>query len=289
MTSICPLCRIGSAGSAKPLFEKNGYRLLKCSRCSLVWVSNPPSARDLAKLYSFESGYHRQTALAASCNTIDQRAASEYRFISGLRHPARLLDIGCSVGSFLRQAQLHGWKTTGIELSPDTARIGRERYGLDIRVGTVEEQRIPDESFEIVTLWDVIEHMTDPFAALAMIRPWLTRDGLLILETPNIRGLFPHISYIVARRLDYWPHPEPPGHLFQFSKATITKALECAGFRLVSIADRRIPLSYSFGSWRTLAFSHKRLAYAIAFGPLAIIGPWLHCGDTIRVIASRAR
>jgi predicted TPR repeat methyltransferase len=75
----------------------------------------------------------------------------------------------------------------------------------------------------------------------------LKEGGLLALSTPNVDGLFPKASYQIGKRIDYWPHPEPPFHLYQFSKQTITALLERTGFRVVEMQDRRIPIGYTYG------------------------------------------
>ncbi len=286
MPTTCPLCNLDRAS---PLFEKQGYTLVRCANCELVWVANPPSTDAIIKLYSFESGYHKVVDTHPTTSPVSNRAFNEYRSISHLRTPGRLLDIGCSSGAFLSVAQANGWAVTGIELSADTARLAREQKGLDVRVGTVFDQEFEEASLDVITLWDVIEHMPQPGAALERIRHWLKDDGMVVLETPNIGGLFPRVSYRFARMLNYWPHPEPPGHLFQFSKSTMERLLNKAGYSVMSITDHRIPLAYSFGTIRTLLGLPKRLAYAMAFAPLAAIGPWVGAGDTIRVIARKSK
>jgi 2-polyprenyl-3-methyl-5-hydroxy-6-metoxy-1,4-benzoquinol methylase len=80
--------------------------------------------------------------------------------------PGRLLDIGCSYGAFMVAAQQQGWETMGVELSEKTARYAREQRGLNVFTGFVEEAHFPDAHFQLISLWDVIEHFEDPIRTL---------------------------------------------------------------------------------------------------------------------------
>jgi hypothetical protein len=88
----------------------------------------------------------------------------------------------------------------------------------------------------------------------------------------------------LARLVGHWPHPEPSYHLVQFSKRTLERILVHVGFDVVELADERIPLGYSF---RDASRSLRRLLYAAAFAPLALVGPLLRAGDSMVVIARK--
>lgn len=282
-------CIICGHNDHEHVFTKEGFDLVRCCSCHLVFVLKQPDMVELEKMYSIESGYHDKYAYGEADLTWETERA--HRHLGDIRrHKAsgRLLDVGCSAGFFLKEARAAGWDVCGVELSEGTAAIARQRFGLDVRTGVLTDDLFAPGSFDVVTLWDVIEHLKDPISILTTAKRLLKRDGVLLIETPNIDGLFPRWSYKVASLLDYWPHPEPPGHLFQFSKKTIKRLLEMAGFQTVEIHDARIPLFYSFGSPSTLARSPKRLAYALAFAPLARIGPMLGQGDALVAAAIKA-
>ena len=94
-------------------------------------------------------------------------------------------------------------------------------------------------------------------------------------------------GYKVAKIIRYWPHPEPPYHLYQFSKKTIQKLLQLTGFEVVEIIDEQIPITYSFGNIKCLMKSPKKLLYACIFVPVALLGPMLGSGDIISVVAKK--
>lgn len=280
----CTLC----GGLAhEPVMEKAGYQLVRCSGCELVYVANPPSAAELERLYSFASGYHSKVQSRRMDRLHLREARGHQAIVDQHLEPGRLLDVGCSVGAYLRVASDAGWQVVGLEFSKDTSEIARSQHGLEVVTGTLEDEPFPHGSFDLVTLWDVIEHVPDPLHTMGQVHELLRPGGTVAITTPNIDGLFPRASLPAARLLGHWPHPEPPHHLYQFSKRTIERLLAEAGFELVLLVDGRIRLSYSFGGVLGHARRPYRLPYTAIFAPLALAGPWLGLGDTMVVLARR--
>lgn len=279
----CPLCGTGDSAA---VWREDGYDLVRCQTCELIYVGNPPDAEELARLYSFESGFHTQLAddSGDSSSAADTNAEHHLDVIASTQSPGRLLDVGCATGRFMTVAAERGWKVEGVELNEDTAAIARER-GLKVATGTLESFEAM-ESFDAITMWDVAEHVPDPLGLLRAAHDLLSPNGRLWLATPNVDGLFPRASLKVAPRVGRWPHPEPPYHLSQFSERTLRDALGRAGFAQVTVLHERIPLGYTFGSAQVLREDPKRLAYTAVFAPLALLGPRIGRGDTMIVAAS---
>jgi 2-polyprenyl-3-methyl-5-hydroxy-6-metoxy-1,4-benzoquinol methylase len=279
----CPVCL---AKRALPIFEKSGYEIVKCAGCALVFVANPPTDSDLRAIYSFSSGYHADLADRTSpANAKFIRTAKRYvRLLASYRDAGRILDVGCSAGLFLEEARASGWEAYGVELSDDTAAVGRAR-GLNVVTGTLEDAKFPAKFFDAITLWDVLEHVRDPIGTLSLANELLVPGGILALSTPNVQGIFPRLSFRAARLTGRWPHPEPPYHLVQFSKKTIVDTLHRARFEVLDILNHRIPLGYTFGTSGRILRSPKQMLYAAAFVPIALIGPIVNSGDQIDVIA----
>ena len=288
----CPACH--SDGAAL-LFVKNGYRLVRCGVCDLAYVDNPPDATGIAALYQSDDGYHD--------GLIDQ-SSGEYARMDGIakrhmqvltRHwptpagaggAAHVLDVGCSAGLFLKRARDAGFTVSGLEMSRRSVDYARDTLGLNVQQGAIEDADYADSSFDIITLFDVIEHLPDPYTAAKQLAKWLKPGGILLMSTPNIDGLFPRLSYLSAKALDYWPHPEPPHHLFQFSERTLADLARQAGLEPARADHFRLPLGYSFGTPESWRVSKKLVPYAAAFALFAAIGPWLRMGDWI-YLASR--
>lgn len=261
-----------------------------CPSCKLVFVGNPPSPADIEKLYSFDSDYHVQ--FLSPNDELEQndlsRVRKHFSILKKYSTSGHLLDIGCSVGFFLKIIQEAGWKGCGLEISAHTAKYAKERYGLTVVHGTIENTTaFAPSSFDIITMWDVIEHTSDPLHSMRRVNALLKEDGMIFLSTPNVDGLFPKLSYIASKLISYWPHAEPPHHLFCFSKRTLLRLLKCSGFTAVQIIDKMIPITHTFGSIRTLFQSPLHLLYALLFIPIVLLGVCLHSGDAMIVIAKK--
>jgi 2-polyprenyl-3-methyl-5-hydroxy-6-metoxy-1,4-benzoquinol methylase len=281
----CNLC--GNA-SKDLVFKKDGYELVRCKSCGLLYLDNPPNALQRERLYSFQSGYHAELAQRTSAIVRHTAEATDnLRVLTHHVRTGRLLDIGCSTGLFLNAAKTKGWDVRGIEYSQDSARIARDKYNLPVDQGELHADAYPTNTFDVVTMWDVIEHLPDPRQTVATVHNILAPNGLMFLKTPNADGLFPTVSLAASRYLNYWGHPEPPEHLYQFSATTLTRLVNSEGFDVLKIHHRRIPIEYSFGNLREWFRSAKWLAYCAAFAPFSMVGPYLGLGDDITVIARK--
>jgi len=135
----------------------------------------------------------------------------------------RLLDVGCYTGVFMEVAQENGWQAWGVDPSRWATEEARQR-GLRVFTGTLAEARFPDASFDLVTMWDVIEHLTNPLGELREIHRVLKPGGLLCVHTMDIESLF---ARIMGHR---WPWLMEM-HLYYFSRHTLFEMLGRAGFQ----------------------------------------------------------
>ena len=284
--AVCNHC--GSTGP-RLLASLGRYTLVECSNCGLAYIADPPEPTELAAMYQGEADYHTELhdphspAFARMAGVAGEHLAFTRRWASG----GRLIDIGCSTGLFLDKAKSAGFRAEGAEFSAASAQFARDHFGLQVTDGDIHAVDAAPESFDLLTMFDVIEHVRDPAADIAAAHRLLKPGGLFILSTPNIDGLFPRASQPLAGVLGHWPHPEPPWHLYQFSVRTLTAMLEQRGFACLGTQHTCIDLAYTFGSMSTLRRSPKRLAYALAFAPLAWAGPKLGMGDWFYLAAQK--
>jgi SAM-dependent methyltransferase len=158
-----------------------------------------------------------------------------------------LLDVGCSAGWFMSVAREAGWKVTGLDVSAPAVAYSKSR-GLDARVATLDNHGLPPGAFDVITMFDCIEHMPSPLTALRAVRALLAPGGVVMITTPNVEGLFPRFTYqLFGRNFGAWDHPGPPGHIYQFGMRTLASALAHTGFEVIHGKTEAIPLDYSVG------------------------------------------
>lgn len=242
-----PRCAVCGSVATSPLVVRKGYNVVRCRDCGLVYVSPRPRERNnIESLYTNQTYCNRQIRHAGQTNRVSE---SRWRLDQVERHAphrGRLLDVGCSAASFLLTARDRGWDVAGIDISAGAIEYARSVHGLDARVGTLEETHLPADTFDVVTVFECIEHMRHPAEALTAANRVLKRDGLLVITTPNIDGLFPRVTYrLLAQTIGAWEHPTPPHHLYQFSRRTLGALLDKSGFELVSMATRPMGLRFT--------------------------------------------
>ncbi len=138
----------------------------------------------------------------------------------------KLLDIGCATGSFLKVASENGFICKGIELSDSSAKIGRERFGIDILSGNFLSIHIPNHCFDIVTMFHTLDHLDDPFQALHKVKAILKPGGILAVSVVNFNSL-PRL--VLGKK---WQAIDPDYHLYYFTTKTMKKITENASLKL---------------------------------------------------------
>ncbi len=213
------------------------YPIMSCERCGLRQMRPRDDDATLGRAYGALPGdVDHQLDVAAR-----RLATSQTALV--MRHraaPARLLDVGAGAGCFLEAAAARGYEAGGLEPSAECVRLVRERVPSARMVhGSIESADIAPGSYDIVTLWDVLEHLTEPRATVRRLAAWLAPDGLLALQVPDGDSL-------PARLLGAsWPLLLRE-HLTYFDAATMTRLLETEGYRVVSIRPclRYFPLAH---------------------------------------------
>lgn len=233
MNTAAAECIICSGKDSRVIEKCNkGFNVLKCLSCGLVNVSPLPQKKLIESAHS-DSYYapwiedqrpRRVKMWGKRLETLNSFAAGK----------GSLLDVGCAEGLFLELAGKEGWDVTGTEISEFAAKYGREKIGLNIMQGELSEMKFPDNSFDAVTMWHVLEHTTDPVAVLSEIRRILKDNGIFILAIPNLDNIISQFAYrlIRGRRIHLFDPDDRELHLFHFTPGTIKLASEKAGFRI---------------------------------------------------------
>jgi len=262
---FCPLC----ASSGEVLYTgqvdwlygvPETWGMRRCSTCTVVWLDPQPVTTDIHKLYSRYSTHDagesktwigRIQDAASDCvlarlgYPIDCPKGTLPRLLSQLPSVQRtailsvlglptskagsLLDIGCGNGYFIARMRSLGWQVSGVDPDPAAVSYG-QRQGLNILAGTIAD--LPEtESYDVITLSHVVEHVADPVDLLRECAKRLrSGDGRLIITTPNINSL----GHRLFRK--YWRGLEVPRHLVLFSPAGLRSCVERAGLSLKSLS-----------------------------------------------------
>ena len=149
----------------------------------------------------------------------------EIKQIEKFSNKGKILDIGCANGIFLYYCEKNGWEPYGIEQSEIAVNYATKELDLNVKQGTLEDVKYPDDFFDVVTMFDVIEHLPDPKKTLQKIHKILKPNGLLIVMTINVGSLNARVAG------KYWTHIHPLGHYYYFSRKTLSKVLEITGFK----------------------------------------------------------
>lgn len=212
-------------------FSGEVFQFVSCTQCGLIYLNPRPTQFELAKYYpaNYEA-YRSPEDQSLSIEKKDTQRALDIQldFVEKFA-PRRghLLDIGCATGNFMWAARERGWEVRGIELIEPAARIAQKRYGLNVKIGSLETVEWPEACFNVITLWDVLEHLPDPKGALKRCHNLLVSDGLLIFSIPNLKSFDRYLFRQV------WIGWDAPRHFNMFSEITIKRLFELTGFELL--------------------------------------------------------
>ena len=229
----CPLC--GSAekeqlfATRDRLHDLEGvFTLMRCQRCGLLYLSPRPTRQAIGRYYPDDYFPYAQrsfppllAALVRRWGGAERRVRAVMRFVPR----GRLLDIGCGAGDFLEALLRHeDWEAQGGELNRSLATATARRLGIEVFGGELTDADLPEGYFDVVTLWNVLEHLFDPLPTLRRIHGLLRPGGLLALSVPNTEG-------IDARLFGpFWVELDSPRHLALFSPRNLDRALCETGF-----------------------------------------------------------
>jgi 2-polyprenyl-3-methyl-5-hydroxy-6-metoxy-1,4-benzoquinol methylase len=268
-----------------------GRTLLECPSCRFAWIAEGvkrgPGGRSIYEDSSpvffdaHQADYYRDETAA-------EAARSKLTWV--MQHAApggRLLDVGANLGLFVREAARH-YDATGVEPSPTVVQWVRREIGARLEVGSVyDDDGRFDGQFEVVTLFDVIEHLSDPVRAIQQCRRFLRPGGLLFVTTPDMGSV---MSRVLGR---HWYYIDMDEHIALFTRRNLETLLTRAGFEM--LAARTIGRSYRFSYIRRrLQFlGREALIMRAAHAATWPLGLWpnarvrIDLGDVMGLVARR--
>jgi 2-polyprenyl-3-methyl-5-hydroxy-6-metoxy-1,4-benzoquinol methylase len=226
----CVLC--GSrADRFVPVTQRGEYGVKRCTECGLVFISPREDQGEILRQYTDDvSSPLSYYVNSARFDTLifEKRLDWTEQFAT----KGRLIDIGCSVGTFMDVAKKRGWDVTGVELNPNAYELckkkGHKVYNAP--VGPALLEKLDRKDFDLVCLNDVIEHFADPLETMKLVAPLVRDGGMLMIDTPNWESIVARTFQLKTRE-----------HLFYFNETTAKRLLGQVGFDVVFVkkAGRR--------------------------------------------------
>ena len=248
-TTCCRVC--GAAVLYQPGKAENLIYLV-CRSCQTAFQHpdfQPSVSYDATYYQPWQTGNHgieltRQTKRLTFLSWLCE--------LERFQPPGRILDVGCAMGFFLEAAQERGWEPYGVEVSPYAAGMAAEKFGKNFFYGELDQNPFPPGSFQVVTLLDVLEHLSQPHQAIQKAVSMLGSGGHLMLSTPDVRSLS---SVFLSR----WWFQRKPEHLFLFSRMSLELIMRRAGMEVCCLRPA--------WKWITIEFLES---YARQYFPLVV-------------------
>lgn len=236
---LCPACH--HEKSVKLYAGK--YTAYECNDCSLVFLWPLPTQRQLDDFYAGQ----KVLSIGLSDDNINEYIKNKQNFwtryrtrlnlIQKYKAGGSILDIGSAGGIFLDYMQHEGYEVEGIEPS-DSGVASAKRIGIPTIHGMFDKVKVKKSKYDVVTWFDVIEHITNPQEQISKIHNLLKQDGILYITTPNVASLY---SKLLRSR---WPMYCPPEHLILYSAKSLSQLLEGKGFMIKKVRTRNAGLIY---------------------------------------------
>ncbi len=238
----CPICEQKAFKTflqSKDYFlSQEDFKVDQCEHCGLVFTNPYPAAEHLPDYYD-SPDYLSHTAnktnpIAWVYNYLrGLNIKKKFKLVSENSSGNSLLDIGCGTGELLNYFKGKEWHTRGIEPYPSAREFANTQYGLHVEDEPMLDT-IGDQSFDVVSMWHVLEHVADLNARMQQLSRIIRKDGLLLIAVPNIESPdAKHYGHL-------WAGLDLPRHLFHFSKNSMEALLSKHGFQL----KQAVPMTF---------------------------------------------
>lgn len=235
MNSKCPWCESEKTQIhlwVKDEFLSNEeFEIHKCLHCGLLFTEPRPAKNKLQEYYKSEEYYSHQENKTGFIPRIYEKVKSinlknKLRMATYGMGKGRVLDIGCGVGDFLHVMENKDWETTGIEPSADAIAIAKTRMNAQL-FAPEDIDKLGDESFDLITMWHVLEHVDDLKNEIAHLERLLKKGGRLVLALPNFK------SYDANYYKEHWAAYDVPRHLNHFCRQSIDNVFKNSQLTLI--------------------------------------------------------
>jgi|SRR5687767_10481749 len=213
--------------------------IVRCDSCTHLYPHPMPFPKEgVEEIYADTESYF-------SAHDLEQKKQNSLQMISGIEsrlgRRGNILDIGCGRGELLWAAREAGWECVGLDPSPEYVEWARKNFGVEARLGTLEQMKFADASFDAVIMNGVIEHLYEPFNTLTEVLRVLKPNGVFYFDAPNEDGLYMQAGnvYMRARGRDWVLNLAPtfpPYHVQGFNPKSLRHLLTRVGFDLIELS-----------------------------------------------------
>ena len=211
------------------------FRIMKCNSCTLMFTQDIPSAADIGLYYASEDYISHSDTQEGMINKLYH--AIRKRTLKGKKEllqketgkaSAKIADIGCGTGAFLNTMKKAGWNVTGVEPDEVARKKAAALYGIEPRPAG-ELNSLPQNEFDVITLWHVLEHVHDLHGYIAQLKNMLAENGKLFIAVPN------YTSHDAGHYGSFWAAYDVPRHLYHFSPQSMRALLQQHGLNVQKV------------------------------------------------------
>lgn len=233
------------------------FQIVSCKSCEFKFTNPIPKLSDLGNYYKSENYISHSNTKKGLISKLyhlvrNYTLKQKLNLVSSYVSRGTILDYGCGTGMFLNVCQKNGWQTLGFEPDEDARKIAVE-MGIKIVLDKAEI----NQSFNAITLWHVLEHVSDLNETLSFFNQHLDKGGVLIIAVPN------HTSYDAGYYKEFWAAYDAPRHLYHFEKKSMESLLSKFGFSLVQTKPMKFDSFYV--SLLSEKYEHGKTNYFSAF------------------------
>ena len=285
-------CRFCHDQDIKTFLPGEKFKLLKCQRCGIISTSPFPSEKDLMTFN--ENRYGQKSNWQEYLSRLPlflKRAKKIIVEIQKFKKRGKFLDIGCGFGLLLKAAKEQGFDVLGIEKEIERAKIAKEKFNLQVLAKEFNQIQLSKSSFDVISCFDVLEHIPEPKKFLKTVGKLLKKNGLLVIQSPNIESVMARTTGV------QWNWLLLPNHLWHFTPKTLSTLLTNNGFEILKSKTLDDLSEFNFNLIDVLGIKKTNLLAKIIwkvlriglFGlaPLSFIWSKLGKGGLIRIYAQK--
>jgi 2-polyprenyl-3-methyl-5-hydroxy-6-metoxy-1,4-benzoquinol methylase len=231
-------CIVCGSGNFEPFLtckdytvSRQNFNIVCCKACGFKFTNPRPSDSEIGNYYKSDDYVSHSDTKKGLINQLYHRVRrytlkKKLELINSYVSRGTILDYGCGTGMFLNTCKDAGWNTFGFEPDPDARQIAGKNGGRIVDSKVQLKELIGDNKFDIISLWHVMEHVTDVDQTLRFFKDNLADKGTLIIAVPN------HVSFDGKLYKEFWAGYDVPRHLYHFELSTMQKLLGNYGFKL---------------------------------------------------------